>query len=213
LDQFKGLVACGGFSYGDVLGAGEGWAKSILFNQQARDEFQQFFNRIDTFALGVCNGCQMMASLKDLIPGAELWPRFVTNRSEQFEARFSLVQIQETASLLFTGMAGSHMPIAVSHGEGKADIDLASADKLINSGQVAVRFVDHEIAFTQSYPMNPNGSKYGISGLTNSDGRFTVMMPHPERVYRTVQNSWHPSDWQEDSPWMRMFRNARVWVG
>ncbi len=212
LDRFKGIVACGGFSYGDVLGAGEGWAKSILFNSRARDEFQQFFNRQDTFGLGVCNGCQMMASLKDLIPGAQQWPRFVTNRSEQFEARFSLVQIQETTSLMFAGMAGSHIPIAVSHGEGRAEIDSAGADKLIDSGQVAVRFVDHDIAFTETYPMNPNGSPRGISGLTNDDGRFTVMMPHPERVYRTVQNSWHPADWQEDSPWMRMFRNARVWV-
>jgi phosphoribosylformylglycinamidine synthase len=213
LDQFKGLVACGGFSYGDVLGAGEGWAKSILFHSQARDEFQHFFNREDSFGLGVCNGCQMMASLKDLIPGAELWPKFVTNRSEQFEARFSLVQIQETSSVLFHGMTGSHMPIAVSHGEGRAEVDAKSADDLITSQQVTVRFVDHYLNFTETYPTNPNGSPQGIAGLTNKDGRFTIMMPHPERVYRTVQNSWRPEEWDEDSPWMRVFRNARVWVG
>ena len=212
LDQFKGLVACGGFSYGDVLGAGEGWAKSILFNPAVRQEFQQFFNRQDTFALGVCNGCQMMASLKELIPGASMWPKFVTNRSEQFEARFSLVQIQEVKSILFHGMAGSHMPIAVSHGEGRAEIKDSAADELLAIGQVALRFVDHYLEFTETYPANPNGSLRGIAGLTNEDGRFTVIMPHPERVYRTVQNSWRPGQWQEDSPWMRLFRNARVWV-
>ena len=155
----------------------------------------------------------MMASLKDLIPGAELWPKFVTNRSEQFEARFSLVQIQETSSVLFHGMTGSHMPIAVSHGEGRAEVDAKSADDLITSQQVTVRFVDHYLNFTETYPTNPNGSPQGIAGLTNKDGRFTIMMPHPERVYRTVQNSWRPEEWDEDSPWMRVFRNARVWVG
>ncbi|MFT7688447.1 MAG: phosphoribosylformylglycinamidine synthase, partial [Candidatus Azotimanducaceae bacterium] len=212
LDRFKGLVACGGFSYGDVLGAGEGWAKSILFHEQTKQAFQNFFNRPDTFGLGVCNGCQMMTTLKSLIPGAENWPKFVGNQSEQFEARFSLVQIQESPSLFFEGMAGSHMPIAVSHGEGRADLSNDAALQLLKSGQVAARFVDHEIQYAESYPMNPNGSPLGITGLSNVDGRFTVMMPHPERVFRTLQNSWHPDDWQEFSPWMRMFRNARAWV-
>ncbi|MFT5211887.1 MAG: phosphoribosylformylglycinamidine synthase [Flavobacterium sp.] len=212
LDRFKGLIACGGFSYGDVLGAGEGWAKSILFHKQTKQSFQHFFNRTDTFGLGVCNGCQMMTSLKTLIPGAENWPKFIGNQSEQFEARFSLVQIQKSPSLFFEGMAGSHMPIAVSHGEGKADLSRDAALSLLDSGQVAVRFVDHQIEYAEDYPMNPNGSPLGITGLSNMDGRFTVMMPHPERVFRTLQNSWHPDDWQEFSPWMRMFRNARAWV-
>ena len=209
LKDFTGLVACGGFSYGDVLGAGEGWAKSILFNDDVRNEFAQFFERDDTFGLGVCNGCQMMARLKELVPGAEHWPRFVTNRSEQFEARFSLVQIQENNSVLFAGMAGSHMPIAVSHGEGRAEIDEASALQL---GSVALRYVNHDLTVADHYPANPNGSPAGIAGLSNTDGRFTIMMPHPERVYRNVQNSWRPADAGPDSGWMRMFRNARVWV-
>ncbi len=210
LAEFKGLVACGGFSYGDVLGAGEGWAKSILFNESVRTEFVSFFERDDTFGLGVCNGCQMMARLHSLIPGAEHWPRFVTNRSEQFEARFSLVKIEENPSILLAGMAGSYLPIAVSHGEGRADISEADASKLDG---VALRYLNHDLTVATSYPANPNGSPMGIAGLTNKDGRFTVMMPHPERVYRTVQNSWHPADMGEDSGWMRMFRNARVWVG
>jgi phosphoribosylformylglycinamidine synthase len=209
LTSFRGLVACGGFSYGDVLGAGEGWAKSILFHERVRDGFSEFFHRPDTFGLGVCNGCQMMARLKELVPGAEHWPRFVTNRSEQFEARFSLVKIEENPSILFADMAGSHMPIAVSHGEGRAE--LADADAAQLSG-VTLRYVDHHLNVASSYPANPNGSPAGIAGLTNVDGRFTIMMPHPERVYRAVQNSWRPADWHEDSPWMRMFRNARVWV-
>ncbi|MCZ6501051.1 MAG: phosphoribosylformylglycinamidine synthase, partial [Gammaproteobacteria bacterium] len=213
LDSFRGLVACGGFSYGDVLGAGEGWAKSILFHEQARDTFADFFLRGDTFGLGVCNGCQMFATLKELIPGAEQWPRFVTNRSEQFEARLVLVQVQESASLFLSGMADSHMPIVVSHGEGRAEIDKTETDALLQSGQVAMRFVDNYLDDATAYPMNPNGSPAGITAVTNDDGRFTAMMPHPERVYRTVQNSWHPRDWNEDSPWMRIFRNARVWVG
>jgi len=212
LSQFVGLIACGGFSYGDVLGAGEGWAKSILHNARARDQFEQFFQRTDTFGLGVCNGCQMMANLQELIPGATNWPKFVTNRSEQFEARFSLVQIQPGPSILFAGMQGSHMPIAVSHGEGRADIDTASATQLIESAQVPVRFVDHYLDPAESYPMNPNGSPLGIAAVTNTDGRFTAMMPHPERVFRSVQNSWRQDDAQENSPWMRMFYNARAWV-
>lgn len=212
LSQFKGLVTCGGFSYGDVLGAGEGWAKSILFHNRVRDEFERFFNRPDSFGLGVCNGCQMMAALKKIIPGAELWPRFVRNQSEQFEARFSLVQIQPSASILLSDMEGSHLAIAVAHGEGRAELEAGATDTLINSGQVAVQFIDHRLRSTDEYPANPNGSPAGITGVTNADGRFTIMMPHPERVFRTVTNSWHPDNWGEDSPWMRLFRNARVWV-
>ena len=211
-DECKGLVACGGFSYGDVLGAGEGWAKSILFNDRGRDVFGSFFAREDTFGLGVCNGCQMFAALKELIPGAAAWPRFVTNRSEQFEARFSLVQVLDSPSVLLKGMAGSHMPIAVSHGEGRADFSESQALALLGNGQVSLQFVDHYLDVTETYPMNPNGSPLGVTGVTTTDGRFTAMMPHPERVYRTCQNSWHPVDWNEDSPWMRVFRNARVYV-
>lgn len=214
LADFQGLAACGGFSYGDVLGAGEGWAKSILFNARAREQFQGFFHRDDTFALGVCNGCQMMSNLKDLIPGAELWPRFVRNESERFEARFSLVEVQSSPSLLFAGMAGSRMPIAVSHGEGRVEVRDAQHLAAINaSGTVAVRFSDHYGQATEAYPCNPNGSPTGVTGLTTTDGRVTIMMPHPERVMRTVANSWHPDEWGESSPWMRMFRNARVWLG
>ncbi|MDO6465244.1 phosphoribosylformylglycinamidine synthase [Pseudoalteromonas carrageenovora] len=214
LEQFKGLVACGGFSYGDVLGAGEGWAKSILFNDMARDQFQNFFHREDTFSLGVCNGCQMLSTLKELIPGTEHWPRFVTNKSERFEARFSLVEIQENPSVFFNGMAGSRMPIAVSHGEGHAEFANDAATKAaLESGTVAVKFVDNYGNPTTQYPANPNGSPEGITGITSTDGRATVMMPHPERVFRAVANSWHPDDWKEDSPWMRMFRNARKNVG
>jgi phosphoribosylformylglycinamidine synthase len=212
LAQFKGVAACGGFSYGDVLGAGEGWAKSILFHNRVRDEFEQFFNRTDSFGLGVCNGCQMMAALKEIIPGAELWPRFVRNQSEQFEARFSLVQIQPTPSILLSGMQGSHMSIAVAHGEGRAELEADDSEILLNAGQVAMQFVDHKLRNTEKYPANPNGSPAGITGVTNADGRFTIMMPHPERVFRTAANSWHPDCWGEDSPWMRLFRNARVWV-
>jgi len=214
LEQFKGLVACGGFSYGDVLGAGEGWAKSILFNDMARDQFQSFFHREDTFSLGVCNGCQMLSTLKELIPGTEHWPRFVTNKSERFEARFSLVEIQENPSVFFNGMAGSRMPIAVSHGEGHAEFANDAATKAaLASGTVAVKFVDNYGNPTTQYPANPNGSPEGITGITSTDGRATVMMPHPERVFRAVANSWHPDEWVEDSPWMRMFRNARKNVG
>ncbi|VXC38748.1 phosphoribosylformyl-glycineamide synthetase [Pseudomonas sp. 9AZ] len=213
LDGFKGLVACGGFSYGDVLGAGEGWAKSILFNSRARDGFQAFFERKDSFSLGVCNGCQMMSNLHELIPGTEFWPHFVRNRSEQFEARVAMVQVQESASIFLRGMAGSRMPIAIAHGEGHAEFEneeaLLEADL---SGCVAMRFIDNHGKVTETYPANPNGSPRGITGLTSRDGRVTIMMPHPERVFRAVQNSWKPDDWQEDAGWMRMFRNARVWV-
>jgi phosphoribosylformylglycinamidine synthase len=213
LDEFKGLVACGGFSYGDVLGAGEGWAKSVLFNSRARDGFQAFFERKDSFSLGVCNGCQMMSNLHELIPGTEFWPRFVRNRSEQFEARVAMVQVQESASIFLQGMAGSRMPIAIAHGEGHAEFEneeaLLEADL---SGSVAMRFIDNHGKVTETYPANPNGSPRGITGLTSRDGRVTIMMPHPERVFRAVQNSWKPDDWQEDAGWLRMFRNARVWV-
>ncbi|WP_371369389.1 phosphoribosylformylglycinamidine synthase [Pseudomonas sp. QL9] len=214
LEDFKGLVACGGFSYGDVLGAGEGWAKSILFNARARDGFQAFFERKDSFALGVCNGCQMMSNLHELIPGTEFWPHFVRNRSEQFEARVAMVQVQESQSIFLQGMAGSRMPIAIAHGEGHAEFE--SEEALLESdlsGCVALRFVDNFGKVTESYPANPNGSPRGITGLTSRDGRVTIMMPHPERVFRAVQNSWRPDEWQEDAGWMRMFRNARVWVG
>ncbi len=212
LTQFAGIIAGGGFSYGDVLGAGEGWAKSILFNSRARDEFAAFFARRETFALGVCNGCQMMSNLHELIPGTGHWPHFVRNRSEQFEARLVLLEVQETPSLFFAGMKGSRIPVALAHGEGYAEfrdsVQLAAAEPL-----VTLRFVDHRGAATERYPYNPNGSPAGITGLTTADGRFSILMPHPERVFRTVQMSWHPDGWGEDSPWMRMFRNARAWLG
>jgi phosphoribosylformylglycinamidine synthase len=214
LEEYQGLVACGGFSYGDVLGAGEGWAKSILFNDQARDQFQSFFHREDTFSLGVCNGCQMLSNLKELIPGADLWPRFVRNESERFEARFSLVEVQKSDSIFFDGMEGSRMPIAVSHGEGRVEVrDTDHLNAIEASGTVAVRYIDNNGNPTQQYPNNPNGSPNAITGLTTRDGRVTIMMPHPERVFRTVANSWAPESWGEDSAWMRMFRNARVNVG
>jgi len=214
LADFNGLVACGGFSYGDVLGAGEGWAKSILFNDKARAMFKTFFAREDTFSLGVCNGCQMLSNLKDIIPGSEHWPRFVQNESERFEARFSLVQIQESPSVLFKGMAGSMMPIAVSHGEGRTEFSSDEAiDAANNSGTVSMRYVNNYGNVTETYPANPNGSVDGITSLTTTDGRVTIMMPHPERVFRTVANSWHPDSWGEDSPWVRMFRNARKFIG
>ena len=214
LEEFHGLAACGGFSYGDVLGAGEGWAKSILFNDLARRLFSDYFQRSDTFALGACNGCQMLSALKELIPGAELWPRFVRNRSEQFEARLSLVEVRESPSLLLTGMAGSRMPVVVSHGEGRAEWpNEAGRARAGSEGLVSVGYVDNYGQPAIRYPANPNGSPDGVAGLTTKDGRVTIMMPHPERTRRTVQNSWHPQQWGEDGPWMRMFRNARVWLG
>ncbi len=212
LKDFRGFVACGGFSYGDVLGAGEGWAKSVLFNPRARDEFAAFFRRAGTFALGVCNGCQMMSNLHELIPGAEAWPHFVRNRSEQFEARFVMLEVQPSPSLFFDGMAGSRLPIAVAHGEGYAEFKDGAARKVAEA-LVALRFVDNRGAATENYPYNPNGSPTGITGLTTPDGRFTILMPHPERVFRTIQHSWRPDGWGEDGPWLRMFRNARRWVG
>ncbi|HYQ39359.1 MAG TPA: phosphoribosylformylglycinamidine synthase subunit PurQ, partial [Pseudomonas sp.] len=214
LADFKGLVACGGFSYGDVLGAGGGWAKSVLFNGRARDNFAAFFAREDSFALGVCNGCQMLSNLGELIPGSEAWPRFVRNRSEQFEARVAMVEVQQSPSIFLQGMAGSRLPIAIAHGEGHTEF--AGADALAAaeaSGTIALRFLDNHGRVTETYPANPNGSPNGITGLTTTDGRVTIMMPHPERVFRAVQNSWRPDGWQEDAGWLRMFRNARVWVG
>lgn len=214
LQTFHTLVACGGFSYGDVLGAGEGWAKSILFNDRVRDEFAAFFHRPQTLALGVCNGCQMMSNLRELIPGAEHWPRFVRNLSDRFEARFSLVEVANSPSLFMQDMAGSRMPIAVCHGEGYVEVrDAAHLAALEHHGLVALRFVDNNGQVTEAYPANPNGSPNGITAVTSSDGRATVMMPHPERVFRTVSNSWHPEEWGEDSPWVRMFRNARKQLG
>jgi phosphoribosylformylglycinamidine synthase len=212
LREFEGFAACGGFSYGDVLGAGEGWAKSILFNARARDEFSAFFERRDTFALGVCNGCQMMSNLRGIIPGAERWPHFVRNKSEQFEARVAMLEVLPSPSIFLDGMSGSRIPIAVAHGEGYAEFEdaeaLAAARPL-----VALRFVDNYGRATETYPFNPNGSPQGITGLTTPDGRFTIVMPHPERVFRTVSYSWHPDGWGENGPWMRMFGNARRFVG
>ena len=214
LTDYTGIVACGGFSYGDVLGAGQGWAKTILFNPRARDEFGQFFDRSDSFGLGVCNGCQMFAAMSDLIPGTVGWPGFVRNASEQFEGRLSLVEIPPSTSLFFKGMEGSVLPIVVAHGEGRAEFSRPEgAQQLLASGRVALRFVDNHERVTERYPANPNGSPLGIAGVINTDGRFTLLMPHPERVFRTVQMSWHPRDWQEESPWLRIFRNARAWVG
>lgn len=222
LDTMQGLVAVGGFSYGDVLGAGEGWARTIRFNELLSDAFAAYFARPDTFALGVCNGCQMMAALSAMIPGAEHWPRFTRNRSEKYEARLSMVEIADSPSLFFQGMAGSRIPVAVAHGEGYADF---SRQGSMDEVAAALRYVDNAGRATQRYPFNPNGSPGGLTGVTTVDGRFTVMMPHPERVTRNVMFSWAPASWGPqdagreaspyggDSPWLRMFRNARVWLG
>ncbi|MEL0153777.1 MAG: phosphoribosylformylglycinamidine synthase subunit PurQ, partial [Halieaceae bacterium] len=213
LAEFKGLAACGGFSYGDVLGAGEGWAKGVLFDPAMSDQFQAFFERDDSFALGVCNGCQMLSALAPLIPGTEHWPRFARNLSEQYEARLVRVRVEKSSSILMAGMEGSELPIVVAHGEGRAQFvgsDAVSAVETTN--RVSLRYVDNSGQQTQAFPANPNGSPNGITGLCSADGRINIMMPHPERVFRTVQMSWAPSDWPEDSGWMRLFRNARVWV-
>ena len=214
LKDFKGMVACGGFSYGDVLGAGGGWAKTILMNPQASDEFAAFFARQDSFGLGVCNGCQMYAQLRDMIPGAAHWPRFYRNRSEQFEARYATVEVLKSPSLFLQGMEGSVLPIAIAHGEGRAVFDqgINPAD-VMAEGLVGLRYVDNYGKATEHYPENPNGSTLGITGLSTQDGRFTIMMPHPERLVRAVQHSWLPEGWGDDGAWLRMFRNARVWVG
>ncbi|HDR9499897.1 phosphoribosylformylglycinamidine synthase [Burkholderia cepacia] len=210
LADFAGAVACGGFSYGDVLGAGEGWAKTIRFNANLADMFSAFFARPDTFALGICNGCQMLSSISSMIPGAEAWPKFTRNKSEQFEARFSFVEVEKSPSIFFAGMEGSRIPVAVAHGEGYADF---SQQGDIDRVAVAMRFVDHRGEATERYPFNPNGSPAGITSVTTADGRFSVLMPHMERVHRTVAMSWHPESWGEASPWMRVFRNARRWIG
>ena len=214
LADFNGLVACGGFSYGDVLGAGEGWAKSIRFNEGAKRQFADFFADTGKFSLVVCNGCQMISNLREIIPGTEAWPHFVRNQSEQFEARTAMVEIMESPSILLAGMAGSKMPIAVAHGEGRAEYrDQAHLDLSLKSGLVSLRYVDNYGLVTEQYPQNPNGSPAGMNGFTTADGRVTIMMPHPERVFRAVTNSWKPSEWSEDGAWLRMFRNARVWLG
>jgi phosphoribosylformylglycinamidine synthase len=214
LSAFRGLVACGGFSFGDVLGAGQGWAKSILFAPRAREAFEAYFRRPDTFTLGVCNGCQMLSGLKELIPGAAHFPRFVRNASEQFEARLALVEVRESPSVLLRGMAGSHLLIAVAHGEGRVEVgspeELAALER---SGCVGLHYIDHAGARTEHYPENPNGSPRGITGLCTTDGRVTLMMPHPERVFRAVQHSWCPPEWGDRAPWQRLFDNARAWVG
>jgi len=210
LDDFQGIIAVGGFSYGDVLGAGEGWAKSILFNPAMGEQFARFFGRSDTFGLGVCNGCQMMSNLKSIIPGAHAWPKFTTNKSEKFEARFSMVEVLDSPSIFFQGMAGTQTAIAIAHGEGYADFTQTGN---IGEAIAALRFIDNKGAATEAYPYNPNGSPQGLTSVTTADGRFTVMMPHAERVFRSVQQSWHPESWGEDSPWMRMFRNARKFIG
>ncbi len=213
LGGFVGVAAGGGFSYGDVLGAGQGWAKSILFNSRARDQFEAFFQRSDRFVLGVCNGCQMLAALKDIVPGAQHWPSFQRNRSEQFEARWTLVEVLENRSILFAGMAGSRLPVAVSHGEGRAEfagIDAIGA--MHRAGQVTLRYIDNAGAVADNYPANPNGSPQGITSLCNEDGRVTIMMPHPERTISPVTGSWWPQRFEHHTPWLRLFQNARSWV-
>jgi len=210
LRDFQGLAACGGFSYGDVLGAGGGWAHSIRYNLPAFNEFSAFFARSDSFALGVCNGCQMMSQLHDLIPGAQHWPRFLRNRSEQFEARLVMVEVLDSPSIFLTGMAGSQLPVVVAHGEGRAYYEPDAPQR-----GVALRYIDHQGQATERYPYNPNGSPGGVTGLTTADGRFTIMMPHPERIFLSSRYSWLPAAWreQEAGPWLQLFHNARRWVG
>jgi phosphoribosylformylglycinamidine synthase len=209
LGDYQGIVACGGFSFGDVLGAGGGWAKSILYHARTRDQFAKFFARGDSFTLGVCNGCQMLSHLRELIPGSAYWPTFLRNKSEQFEARLSLVEVSDNQSIFLQGMAGCRIPIATSHGEGRA-VFFNTTDQAIAESLIALRYIDNYGEVAEKYPANPNGSVDGICGLSNEDGRVTIMMPHPERVARTTQNSWHPEDWGDDGAWMRIFRNARV---
>ena len=212
LEAFKGLAACGGFSYGDVLGAGEGWAKTVLFNARAREQFAGFFERKDTFTLGVCNGCQMLSNLRQIIPGSSHWPRFVRNASEQYEARVALVEIESSPSVLLADMQGSLIPVSVAHGEGRAELAANDLAGLEAAQQVSLRYVDNRGASTQLFPANPNGSAAAVAGVTSADGRVTIMMPHPERVFRALQNSWQPAEWAEDGGWMRLFRNARKWL-
>ena len=214
LDQYIGLVVCGGFSYGDVLGAGGGWAKSVLFNENAQNQFKTFFHREETFSLGICNGCQMMSQLKDLIPGANHWPRFVRNLSEQFEARLNMVEVLESNSIFLNGMEGSMIPIATSHGEGRVQYSNdGDMNALIEASGVTIRYVDNFGQPAINYPDNPNGSESGFAGFCSEDGRSTIMMPHPERVMRTEQFSWCPDDWKDHGPWARFFVNARDWIG
>ena len=215
LDDFVGLVACGGFSYGDVLGAGSGWAKSILFNDELKEMFARFFGRKETFSLGVCNGCQMMSQLKEIIPGAEDWPEFTKNKSEQFEARYITVEVMPSPSILMKGMQGSRLGIPVAHGEGLADFEKSgSLDNILEKGLLSVRYVDNYGKATERYPFNPNGSPQGVTGLTTKDGRVTIMMPHPERAFRSLQMSYRPTDMfeEEEGPWLKMFQNARQFI-
>ena len=213
LATVNGIAACGGFSYGDVLGAGVGWARTILFNELAREQFRHFFARPDTFTLGVCNGCQMISNLREIIPGSEHWPRFLRNASEQFEARVTLLRVERNPSILLAGMEGSLLPVSTAHGEGRATFAAGACEALVGADGVALRYADTRGEPTQRFPANPNGSSAAVAAVTSADGRVTIMMPHPERVFRTVQNSWHPPHWGEDGAWMRLFRNARVWVG
>jgi phosphoribosylformylglycinamidine synthase len=210
LSEFHGMAACGGFSYGDVLGAGGGWASSILYNEKLTEQFRQYFHRDDTFTFGACNGCQMLSQIKSLIPGADAWPTFKRNVSEQFEARVATVAIYDSPSIMLVDMAGSRLPVPVAHGEGRA---VFTSDAQLQEAKVTMSFVDNEGNMTERYPLNPNGSGFGVTGLCSDDGRVNILMPHPERVYRSVCNSWRPREWGENGPWLRLFENARTWVG
>ncbi|MDN5924435.1 MAG: phosphoribosylformylglycinamidine synthase subunit PurQ, partial [Xanthomonadales bacterium] len=210
LSDFSGLAACGGFSYGDVLGAGRGWAASILYDAPLRQQFADFFANPERFALGVCNGCQMFSHLAEIIPGAAQWPSFARNQSEQYEARLAMVEVMPSPSIFLTDMAGSRLPVVVAHGEGRARW---SADAKPTKFEGCLRYVDHRGRAAETFPDNPNGSLLGLTGFHAAEGRVLALMPHPERVFRSVQLSWRPPGWGEDSPWMRLFRNARVWVG
>ena len=212
MEEFSGLVACGGFSYGDVLGAGEGWATSILYNESLREDFQRFFSRDDVFTLGVCNGCQAIALLSDLIPGSNLWPKFVRNKSEKFEARLIQLLIGKSPSIFFQGMDDSVLPVAVAHGEGQVSLGKKEINTLLQKGLVPITYANDEGLTTESYPQNPNGSLSGIAGVTNASGTITLMMPHPERSFLSAQHSWKPENWDEYSPWIKFFLNAREFV-
>jgi phosphoribosylformylglycinamidine synthase len=209
LNDFQGMAVCGGFSYGDVLGAGGGWSKTILFNNNVKDQFENFFNNKNTFTLGVCNGCQMLSNLKTIIPGAAHWPSFERNLSDQFEARLVQVKVKKSDSLLLKDMDGWAIPVASAHGEGRANFDEKNLSELKNNNQIALSFIDSNERDTEQYPLNPNGSAEGVTGLTAANGRVTIMMPHPERVIRKLQMSWHPKKWKEFSPWMQIFVNAK----
>ncbi|MEE9334153.1 MAG: phosphoribosylformylglycinamidine synthase [Granulosicoccaceae bacterium] len=210
LEDFHGLAACGGFSYGDVLGAGGGWASSIMYNKSLRDQFKQYFHRDNTFTFGACNGCQMLSQIKSLIPGAQSWPAFKRNASEQFEARVATVEVFDSPSIMLVDMAGSKIPVPIAHGEGRAVFE---SDDQLSAAKVTMSFVDNEGNMTENYPLNPNGSRFGVTGLCSDDGRVSILMPHPERVFRSVCNSWRPREWGQNGPWLRMFENARTWVG